>query len=930
MSRLVRWSDANARNTTIPRLAPAYWTLDFNLDMVATVVTTAANAVRVKAVFRTNLDLAGLIWAIEDTVDHGEFKYPRRKDWRGCVVEFDWASSGIRSMERLQSVTLTVDCYDGKTYFVRPWNYKTSGTPDACHVAFTCDETTKAGYSADETVPWHDVKRLFISLQPTAAGRGNCTLAADLAAGAVTADINVGDAGAVKPGAKLYILGASTIGVVTSTTAGAVQTVTFTPPLVTPNGATIPGGGECYIQPAAVDVEPIGESAAQVDITDLTVSGPNSTLPIRDTPMAVNGLAMTDGYDNAYPLTPERIVEQVWNLGYRDRYVLYMGISKFHSMTWDAGEGRYIVDPGLPTLNDPTQQWLTDFFDRLHAKGFEIIVSMSFEILNRYIPSAWKQRDKDGNEAKTGWNPPSSLIAPTVAPALDYVRDVFLSVLAELPVGAAKHFQIGEPTWWGGFFSNHAPYIYDATTEAAYVAAVGPVPTPRLATVFGQPNVIHAPYIAFCRDKLGAATTYIRNQVLATHPTATTYLLVFTPQLLDHAAPMLWTLNFPIADWSAGQYDRLQIEDYDFIIAQDFDRLDETWNLATNVLGYDLADIEYFVGFNLLPSTTWVWEGTDYAVWRALPRGASRIYVWSREQVMRDGWVYDRQVQMLYPDLTTLAQCLRIERADGAIEGFTSHDRPLTVAGVTYSPANSFRASALSSDTEMSAGDVEVAGAIDADGISAIDLLAGAYDGAKLQFFLVDWADLTLPRRIVKKGQVGTVRQMGGGGFTAELRGLGQRIQGAVIEAYTPECAVDLYSAACTIDRAAHTVVSAVTAIDDGTLGAVSDRQLFFAAGLSAANVDTIFDYGEVLWTSGANDGQKVEIKSYLQAGGRVELWEPMGYEIAVGDTFEIYSGCDKRRETCFAKFANIVNFRGFPDVPGMDAILKYPDAKTG
>lgn len=34
--------------------------------------------------------------------------------------------------------------------------------------------------------------------------------------------------------------------------------------------------------------------------------------------------------------------------------------------------------------------------------------------------------------------------------------------------------------------------------------------------------------------------------------------------------------------------------------------------------------------------------------------------------------------------------------------------------------------------------------------------------------------------------------------------------------------------------------------------------------------------------------------------------------------------GCDKRFETCKAKFSNTVNFRGFPHLPGNDAAYGY------
>jgi uncharacterized phage protein (TIGR02218 family) len=47
-----------------------------------------------------------------------------------------------------------------------------------------------------------------------------------------------------------------------------------------------------------------------------------------------------------------------------------------------------------------------------------------------------------------------------------------------------------------------------------------------------------------------------------------------------------------------------------------------------------------------------------------------------------------------------------------------------------------------------------------------------------------------------------------------------------------------------------------------------------------------------------------------------------MGTKIQVGDIFTIVAGCDKLKETCIAKFNNILNFRGFPDVPGIDKLL--------
>ncbi|MCB1396167.1 MAG: phage BR0599 family protein, partial [Rhodobacteraceae bacterium] len=51
------------------------------------------------------------------------------------------------------------------------------------------------------------------------------------------------------------------------------------------------------------------------------------------------------------------------------------------------------------------------------------------------------------------------------------------------------------------------------------------------------------------------------------------------------------------------------------------------------------------------------------------------------------------------------------------------------------------------------------------------------------------------------------------------------------------------------------------------------------------------------------------------------------------GDTIRLTAGCDKRFETCRIKFANTLNFRGFPHVPREDWLMATPrlgDANSG
>ncbi|SCD24439.1 hypothetical protein BR141012304_12041 [Brucella inopinata] len=82
------------------------------------------------------------------------------------------------------------------------------------------------------------------------------------------------------------------------------------------------------------------------------------------------------------------------------------------------------------------------------------------------------------------------------------------------------------------------------------------------------------------------------------------------------------------------------------------------------------------------------------------------------------------------------------------------------------------------------------------------------------------------------------------------------------------------------------------------------------------------FSEGRLAWTSGANRGRAVRVVGH--AGASLQLGEPMILLVAAGDAFRLVCGCDKSFSTCKAKFANGVNFRGFPHLPGNDAAYAY------
>ena len=157
------------RNDTLSRFDPRYWTVDFPRPMMAAVVATAPDALRVDTVFYRTDDLAGLIWESADRHDHPLLRYETGRDYRECRLRFRWRSGGIKPLDARHGPTLTIEGRDesGKVraWYVRLWNYAT-GTPEDAEVVI--DFANLAGgfrFPEDRDPVWAgDVDRMFVSL----------------------------------------------------------------------------------------------------------------------------------------------------------------------------------------------------------------------------------------------------------------------------------------------------------------------------------------------------------------------------------------------------------------------------------------------------------------------------------------------------------------------------------------------------------------------------------------------------------------------------------------------------------------------------------------------------------------------------------------------------------------------------------------------
>ncbi|NHF74952.1 DUF2163 domain-containing protein [Paracoccus xiamenensis] len=266
---------------------------------------------------------------------------------------------------------------------------------------------------------------------------------------------------------------------------------------------------------------------------------------------------------------------------------------------------------------------------------------------------------------------------------------------------------------------------------------------------------------------------------------------------------------------------------------------------------------------------------------------------------------------------TTLAWCWRIIRADGTAFGFTDHDQTLIFDGTDFEPESGLTASEIRSGADLSVDAQDAAGALRSDRITEADILDGRWDNAEVELWRVNW-QAPSQRVLMRRGAIGQIRR-GRHAFVAEIRSMSHILGQTVGRTFQAGCDATLGDARCGVDLEDPAFRGAGTVIER-----LRDRA-FTASGLGGF-APGWFRFGTLDWTTGPNAGRRAEVLAHDRSDGIavLTLLEVPIRAIGAGEGFTVRAGCDKRIATCAQKFGNVVNFRGFPHIPGQDTILRY------
>lgn len=272
--------------------------------------------------------------------------------------------------------------------------------------------------------------------------------------------------------------------------------------------------------------------------------------------------------------------------------------------------------------------------------------------------------------------------------------------------------------------------------------------------------------------------------------------------------------------------------------------------------------------------------------------------------------------------------------------GFTSNSRDITLSwhSMTFKSAVGINPSSvahsLSEATQM-----EVTGIYQDTIFKRDDVIAGKWDYADIEVFSACWDNPSLGELVHFKGNLGEFKDYSIY-FTAEGRGLLSRLSQDTTIVSSRSCRVNEFrDATCghtastvTIDSVTYDIV--YTNIAPNL--AVSNNPMKIAVnksywtGQSPAKPlppNGFFINGVIECTTGKNAGVRREILLNQASAGTVinfKFKRPFPYNYLSTDRFTITAGCNRTVEDC-RKYGNIINFRGEPYVPGIEAMNRIP-----
>jgi len=252
--------------------------------------------------------------------------------------------------------------------------------------------------------------------------------------------------------------------------------------------------------------------------------------------------------------------------------------------------------------------------------------------------------------------------------------------------------------------------------------------------------------------------------------------------------------------------------------------------------------------------------------------------------------------------------CLRIQPVIGSAIKLTQYPVNLTMSnGAIYLSSSGYEFTGLQSGVGTSPSVFDFEGIAGLSGIDRDTIASGVFDGTRCYLFAVDWRTPEEDYEPIIASILGKTTLVDDK-YKIEEMALIDALNQSIGKTYTAQCPKVFGGteyAGCKKDLSGLTETGSVT-----TAGGA-----YTFADAIRTEADGWWEYGTIDFTSGQNANLKpLEIKTF--ADGTFTVFEAFYYPPELGDTYIVRPGCRKTLEDCRDKWANVINFGGFSNIP--------------
>lgn len=267
----------------------------------------------------------------------------------------------------------------------------------------------------------------------------------------------------------------------------------------------------------------------------------------------------------------------------------------------------------------------------------------------------------------------------------------------------------------------------------------------------------------------------------------------------------------------------------------------------------------------------------------------------------------------LYQKLTKngqqLSLCWHIKTAEKFF-GYTNYSEDLIIKELRYKSDKIINNSSFEQNNDFSENNYEFSLIFDEEEISKQQILAGELDNAYIEVFLINACELSAGKIVINSGYINNIK-LKDDLFIIETSGISKKLNKEIIQLYSPFCRAVFGDKKCKINQAKYSFETQVEEV-------INFNQIkILPFTVQSSNLIN----AEIKFLSGRNSSNTNKIKQVEKT--MVFLQNNVQKVVHKGDKLLITPNCDKNFTTCCNIYNNAINFRGEPNIPGIDEILK-------